>query len=81
MANMRQPATQQINDRRVWVQGDNGITCVRWLSTVMDRLDVKVLTDYVEGDQFPDDVNNRPKPEAPKKTTRVAKATETKTEE
>lgn len=46
------------NDRVIWVKGDNGVVCTRWISQTRNRMDLKVLSDYYKGDRCPDDESN-----------------------
>lgn len=74
MGNMRTPETVVKNDKLVWVKGANGVCVPKWLSVIQHRVDLEILCDYKDGDQCPNDPNN--KPAKPKRKATVAKVKE-----
>lgn len=80
--NLDGPMVSTEFDKLVWVRGSNGVECVKWLSKIQFRTDLKVLLDYVEGDKFPNDMNTKKKPKvSEEKTTGTVKKAATKTSE
>lgn len=71
------PEVKPVNDRIVWVQGTNGVQCIKWLSKIGRRTDLAIIGDYDKGDQFPGDMAER-KAKAEKEAEEAKKATTTK---
>lgn len=65
---MRQELVQvELEDKKVWVRGQNGVNCVKWMSKIQLRTDLEILGDYVDGQQEPVVYVKKEETPAPKK--------------